>query len=53
MCYKQPFQTAPHRMSTNAIDALLLQAQVERYQSLNEVIEDLNKIPQKKSWWIF
>jgi len=53
MCYKQPFHTAPHRMSTDAIDALLLQAQVERYQSLNEVIEDLNKIPQKKPWWIF
>ena len=53
MCYKHQFKTAPNRMNTNDVDALLFEANRNRYQRLNDVIQDLEQIPQKKSWWPF
>lgn len=53
MCYKHQFKTAPNRMTPNEVDALLIEANCKRYQRLNTVIQDLEQIPQKKSWWSF
>ena len=53
MCFKHQFKTAPNRMNTNDVDALLFEANRNRYQRLNDVIQDLKQIPQKKSWWSF
>jgi serine/threonine-protein kinase len=53
MCYKHQFKTAPNRMTPNEVDALLIEANCNRYQRLNTVIQDLEQIPQKKSWWSF
>jgi serine/threonine protein kinase len=52
MCYKHQFITAPNRMNSNDMDVLLAEAKGKRYQSLSEVIQDLEQIPQKKSWWL-
>ncbi len=53
MCNKHQFKTAPNRMKMEEVDSLLRQAQQNRYQTLPEIIADLQKIPQKKSWWTF
>ena len=53
MCYKHQFKTAPKRMIPNEVDALLIEANCNRYQRLDDVIQDLRQIPQKKSWWSF
>ncbi len=53
MCDKHQFKTAPNRMKIEEVDPLLRKAQQNRYQSLQEIIADLQKIPQKKSWWPF
>ena len=53
MCDKHQFKTAPNRMKMEEVDSLLRKAQWNRYQNLQEIIDDLKKIQQKKSWWSF
>ena len=53
MCDKHQFKTAPNRMKIEEVDSLLREAQQHRYQCLQEIIDDLQKIRQKKSWWTF
>jgi serine/threonine protein kinase len=53
MCDKHQFKTAPNRMKMEEVDSSLRKAQWNRYQNLQEIIDDLKKIQQKKSWWSF
>jgi serine/threonine protein kinase len=53
MCYKHQFKTAPNRMNTSDVDALLIKANKTRYQDLDDIILDLKKIRRTKSWWPF
>lgn len=53
MCYKHQFKTAPNRMNTLEVNALLGEARQHRYQSLADVIVELERLPQRKSWWPF
>jgi len=53
MCYKHQFKTAPNRMKIEEVDLILRKAQQSRYQTLQEIIADLEKIPHKRKWWLF
>lgn len=50
MCHKHSFETAPNRMDYESVNTALTSAQRQRYQSLSEVIADLEKLSDKRSW---
>jgi serine/threonine protein kinase len=50
ICHKHTFVTAPNRMEISEVDNALFQAKKERYQSLQEVISDLDSLNDRRSW---
>ena len=50
MCHKHSFKSPPNKMEKQSVKKALVEAQKERYQNLEEVLNDLIKI-QKKRWW--
>lgn len=50
MCYKHTFATSPNRMNEKEVSKYLKQASMMRYQSLQEVLVDLNRLSDKRSW---
>ena len=52
MCQKHPFRLPPNQLPEKEVSNGLLEAQNLRYQSINEIMDDLNKI-KIKSWWNF
>lgn len=50
---KPAFKTSPNRMKLNAVSVELIRAQQLRYQSVEEVIEDLKLLKPRKILWLF
>jgi eukaryotic-like serine/threonine-protein kinase len=50
MCHKHQFLTAPNRMEPTEVSEALKSACSERYQTLDEVLVDLNDLSDKRSW---
>jgi serine/threonine protein kinase len=53
MAAKHSFRTAPNRMSEAEVQACLLDGMGRRYQNLQEVLDDLQKLSSKRSWFGF
>lgn len=53
MTSKHVFRTAPNLMSPEEIEACLNDGISGRYASLIEIMEDLQNLPQKRSWFGF
>ncbi|MEY4604174.1 MAG: hypothetical protein RIT43_1466 [Bacteroidota bacterium] len=53
MASKHVFRTAPNLMTSEEIEKSLIEGMSMRYASLNEVLADLDKIPEKRSWFGF
>jgi serine/threonine protein kinase len=53
MCHKHQFKTSPNRMPIAEVDHCLQSAQNLRYQSLSDVLRDLEQAPKRTSWWPF
>lgn len=53
MCYKHIFKIPPNLMQTDELDRLLAEAQRKRYATLEEILEDLNKLKERKFLGLF
>lgn len=55
MCYKQPFPKPPNLMPESAVREILAEGISRRYQSIAEILPELEKVPEekKKNWFGF
>ena len=51
MCFKSKFNKAPNLLSNLEIDEIIIDGLNQRYQSISEIIELLEKIKPKSSFF--
>ncbi len=52
MCVKHQFRLPPNQLPENEVKHALINAQNQRYHSINEIIDEINKI-ELVPWWKF